>query len=365
MTAATKACRIPASRPRTRKILTRSLSTINLSKNIILKEKIMLANRWARSGLVLFTLFFLLSVLEIDAWARAGGGGSFGSRGSRSFSAPRSTPAPTPASPSQGSGQFNTPTAPAPSPFGGGGFLRGMAGGLVGGMLGGMLFRSLGFAGGTDSAGGGIGFMDIALIGALLYGIYWFIKRRRSEVTAAGTSYRDSLSSGAGQTATPIPMTAYETGTTESDVETGLRHIRQMDPRFDEKGFTDGCLDQFFKIQGAWASRDMSGVRSLLTDEMNKMLQGEADRLRAAQQVNRLENIAVRTVEITEIWQEKGEDFITVLIYANLLDYTTAEQTGQIVSGSRTEPVKFREYWTFVRPVGDHPWKLSAIHQAE
>jgi predicted lipid-binding transport protein (Tim44 family) len=326
----------------------------------------MLANRWARSGLVLFTLLFLLSVLEIDAWARAGGGSSMGSRGSRSFSAPRSTPAPAPSSPSQGSGQFNTPAAPAPSPLGGGGFLRGMAGGLVGGMLGGMLFRSLGFAGGdAGGMGGGIGMMDILLIGALLYGIYWFIKRRRSQTEAAGTSYRDSLAGGAGQTAAPAPMTAYEPATTESDLETGLRHIRQMDPRFDEKSFTDGCMDLFFKVQGAWANRDMSGVRNLLTEEMSKMLQGEADRLRAAQQVNRLDNIAVRSVEITEIWQEKGEDFITAQIYANLLDYTTDERTGQVVSGSRTEPVKFREYWTFARPVGDHPWRLSAINQAE
>lgn len=327
----------------------------------------MLKNRWALSGLVLFTLFFLLSVLEIDAWARAGRGGSFGSRGSRSYTTPRSTPAPAPSNPSQGSRQqLNTPpAAPASSPFGGGGFLRSMAGGLVGGMIGGMLFRSLGFAsGGAGGTGGGIGMMDILLIGALLYGIYWFIKRRRSQA-AEGTSYRDSLAGGAGQTAAPAPLTAYEPQTTESDIETGLRHIRQMDPRFDEKGFTDGCMDQFFKVQGAWANRDMSGIRNLLTDEMNKTLQGQADELRAAQQVNRLENIAVRSVEITEIWQEKGEDFITVQIYANLLDYTTDERTGQVVSGSRTEPVKFREYWTFSRPVGDHPWRLSAISQAE
>jgi len=323
----------------------------------------MSANRWARIGLVFFSLFFLLSVLEIDAWARAGGGRSMGSAGSRSFTSPRSTPAPAPSSPSPGSKQFNTAPAPAPSPFGGGGFLRSMAGGLVGGMLGAMLFRSLGFAGGAGSAGGGIGMMDILLIGALLYGIYWFIKRRRSQATAAGTSYRDSLTADAGQTA--APMASYEPETRESDQETGLRHIRQMDPRFDEKTFTDGCMDQFFKVQGAWANRDMTGVRNLLTDEMNNTLQGEADRLRAAQQVNRLENIAVRSVEIAEIWQEKGEDFITVQIYANLLDYTTDERTGQIVSGSRTEPVKFREYWTFTRPVGDHPWKLSAIQQAE
>ncbi|MEK7826681.1 MAG: hypothetical protein AAB299_02930 [Thermodesulfobacteriota bacterium] len=189
----------------------------------------MLANRWVNCGLVLFSLFFLLSVLEIDAWARAGGGRSMGSRGSRTYTAPRSTPAPTPSSPSQGTRQYN-PAQPASSPFGGGGFLRGMAGGIIGGMLGGMLFRSLGFAGGSSGGfGGGIGIMEIILIGALLYGIYWFIKRRRSQAPA-GVSYRDSSAMDAGQTT--APMTAYEPETRESDVETGLRHIRQMDPRF-------------------------------------------------------------------------------------------------------------------------------------
>jgi predicted lipid-binding transport protein (Tim44 family) len=323
----------------------------------------MFANRWAKCSFVLFSLFFLLSILEIDAWARAGGGRSMGSRGSRSYTAPRSTPAPTPSSPSQGSKQFNTPPAPASSPFGGGGFLRGMAGGIIGGMLGGMLFRSLGFAGGSGGGfGGGIGIMEIILIGALLYGIYWFIKRRRSQAPA-GVSYRNSSAIDGGQTA--APMTVYEPETRESDVETGLRHIRQMDPRFDERDFTDGCMDRFFKIQGAWANRDMSGIRNLLTDEMYKSLQEEADQLRAKQRINRLDNIAVRSVEITEIWQEGGVDFITAKLYANLLDYTTDERTGEVVSGSRTEPVKFQEYWTFTRPVGDHPWKLSAIHQAE
>jgi predicted lipid-binding transport protein (Tim44 family) len=54
-----------------------------------------------------------------------------------------------------------------------------------------------------------------------------------------------------------------------------------------------------------------------------------------------------------------------VKLYANLLDYNVDEQTGQLLSGSRTEPVKFNEYWTFTRPVGDNPWKLSAINQVE
>ncbi len=326
----------------------------------------MFAHRWTRSGLVLFAILFLLSVLEIDAWARVGGGGSMGSRGSRSYSAPRSTPAPAPASPSQRAGQYNTPTAPASSPFGGGGFLRSMAGGLAGGMLGAMLFRSLGFAGGAAGGGGGIGMMDLLLIGALLYGVYWFIKRRRSEApaeTLAGTYYRELPAQDAGRTTQP--MLAYESGGPENDVATGLRHIRQMDPYFDEKRFTDACMDQFFLIQGAWANRDMSGVKDILTDGMFGTLRDDAEKLKAKKQINRLENIAVRSVEIVELWQEGGEDFITVKFYANLLDNTIDEQTGQVVSGSKTEPVKFNEYWTFTRPVGDHPWKLSAINQVE
>ena len=328
----------------------------------------MFKNRWALVGLVVFTVFFFLSILEIDAWARAGGGRSSGSRGSRSYTPPRATPAPAPApvSPSQGSRQYGAPAAPAPSPLGGGGFLRSMAGGIVGGMIGGMLFRSLGFAGGGASGagtGGGIGMMDILLIGALLYGIYWFIKRRRREATASapsGNYYRESSAPDTLQTAAPIP-----TYQPQDDAAAGLGHIRQMDPYFDEKRFTDGCMDQFFSIQGAWANRDMSGVRSALTEEMFGKLQADAGQLKVNKQINRLENIAVRSVDITEVWQEAGDDFITVKLYANLLDYTIDEQTGQLLSGSRTEPVKFNEYWTFTRPVGNNPWKLSAITQAE
>jgi predicted lipid-binding transport protein (Tim44 family) len=325
----------------------------------------MVKKRWASSAVIIFTLFFLLSTLEIDAWARIGGGGSFGSRGSRSFSVPRSTPAPAPASPYQSSRQYGTPAAPAPQPFGGGGFLRGMAGGIVGGMLGGMLFRSLGFAGGAGGMGGGFGFMDILLIGGLLYGIYWFMKRRRQAATGvpAGTYYRDTTAMDSGRAAQAMP--AHEAGGRESDVETGLSHIRQMDPHFDEKRFTDGCLDQFFRIQGAWANRDMSGVKALLTAEMFGIFRGQAEELKAKKRINRLENIAVRSIEITEAWQEGGDDFLTVNLYANLLDYTVDEQSGQIVSGSRTEPVKFNEYWTFTRPVGDKPWMLAAINQME
>jgi predicted lipid-binding transport protein (Tim44 family) len=79
--------------------------------------------------------------------------------------------------------------------------------------------------------------------------------------------------------------------------------------------------------------------------------------------INRLENIAVRSLEVTEAWQESGQDFVTVRFLASVLDYTVEETSNRVLDGSSSEPVKFEEYWTFTRPVGSQAWKLSAIQQ--
>jgi len=318
-----------------------------------------------KMGLIAFAVFLaLFYLISSVAEARVGGGRSFGSRGSRSFGS-------SPGSPSrsyQDSRSYNTPsrTSPyaAPQSQPGGGFMRSLAGGVLGGMAGALLFRSLGF-GGTGGLGGGIGMMDILLLGAILYGIYWFIKKRRQAATAANapmaygsTGNREAFNPGS--YAPPIRDIPPATGNEAGD---GLSSIRQSDYSFDEKRFKDAALDNFFTIQGAWASRDMTGVRDLLTDEIYDTIQQDAETLRAKKQINKLDNIAVRSVDITEAWQEGGRDFITIRFYANLLDYTVDEASGEVVAGSKTEPVKFLEFWTFTRSEGSNPWRLSAVNQ--
>jgi hypothetical protein len=79
--------------------------------------KSMFQIRWAKQGLILFTVFLFLSVLAIDAWARVGGGRSFGSRGSRTYTMPRSTPAPH-HEPLSSKPAVRHPGPAPPSPFG-------------------------------------------------------------------------------------------------------------------------------------------------------------------------------------------------------------------------------------------------------
>jgi predicted lipid-binding transport protein (Tim44 family) len=234
-----------------------------------------------------------------------------------------------------------------------------------------MLFRSLGFAGGFGGFGGGFGLFDLLLLAGIGYLIYWMVRRSRipQEAPVAGyqygrmpaDSYGATVSSGAGSAATVEDRPLFGS----DDLERGLGHIRQMDHGFDEAAFREWSTDTFFRIQGAWMHRDLAKLRPLLTEEMQGAFTKQLEELRAKGQVNRLENIAVRSVEMTEAWQEQGKDYVTVRYLANLLDYTVDQATGSVVGGSNTEPVKFEEYWTWVRPVGPNPWRLAAIHQAE
>ena len=320
------------------------------------------------AAIILVALALSPVLYVTEAWARAGGGSSSGSRGSRSYSSP--SPSSSPAAPSQ-------PTSPglqqpAPARPGWGGMMGGMLGGLLlGGLLGGLFF---------GHGGGGIGMLEILIIG----GLAWFaISYMRRQQAAGPSGYATSGGYGsapasrydpspAGGTAVPAGGTATPAGgiaTMEapagpSDLERGLAHIRQMDPGFDPRAFSETASDVFFKVQGAWTARSMAGVSSLLMPEMSGTLQRDCDRLKAEHKVNRLENIAVRVAEVTEAWQESGQDFVTVHFLASLLDYTTDESGAQVLEGSPSEPVKFEEYWTFTRPVGPAAFRLSAIQQA-
>jgi len=315
-------------------------------------------------GLLGLLVAAALYLAEGDALARAGGGMSSGSRGSRSFSSP-SRPYSSPSS--QQPLTQPRPVAPtaAPQPAPVGSFWRSMAGGLAGGFLGAMLFRGL-MGGGMGGAG--IGLMDILLLAAIGYGIYRWVKKRREEEPVPAEGYYErqvgvgyygpQLTEGAAAAQTPLFQG-------DGDLQGGLNHIRQMDARFDEAGFCELCEDNFFKVQAGWMNREVDPIANLLTTEMQNEFRKQFDGLKQQGRINRLENIAVRKVEINEAWQETGQDYVTVRFLANLLDYTVDERSGQVVEGNKTEPVKFEEYWTWTRPVGSNPWRLSAINQPD
>jgi predicted lipid-binding transport protein (Tim44 family) len=218
------------------------------------------------------------------------------------------------------------------------GLMGGIGGFLLGGLLGSMLFGGLG-----HGLFGGIGLMEILLIAGVLYFVYAYMRRRQQPAPASSYGYTPPRASDAGywqSAAGSAPSATMDRPEVVDDMERGLGHIRQMDGGFDPQ-------------------------RDALTPEMYEAMQKDCELQRVEHRLDRLENVAVRSVQVSEAWQENGRDYVTVHFLASMLDYTVDERTDQLIKGSRSEPVRFEEYWTFVRPVGPNPWRLSAIQQAQ
>lgn len=291
--------------------------------------------------LVFFTLIFMeagITAHYADARSKSGG---------RSFTSP-SRPAPLQA-PSQ-FGQRSQPSQP-------GGFGRGLMGGLLGGALGGMLFGSL-----FGASGGGMGILPLLLLGGIGYFLYKRFVNRPSDPASVrqpppeADRFQEGFGGFGGSSAPPIPPIR------EPDtLAGGLAAIRLSDPSFDEKYFLEVASDVFFKVQAGWMRRDLASYRHLLGSQLAAEYERHFARMKELGHLNKLESIAIRKVEIVAAGSEQGEDFVTVLFTANLLDYTVDEKTGVLVEGNMTEPVKFAEQWTWARPIRTLDWRLEGI----
>jgi predicted lipid-binding transport protein (Tim44 family) len=308
-----------------------------------------------------FLLIFGISLISLvlfdgaTVWARATSGGSRGSRSSSSPMAPSTTPssssrstAPLPAT------SQPMPLAPQrPSVFGG--LMGGLAGFALGGLIGSMLFGGMG-----AGLGGGIGLLELLLIGGAVLFLFRMLRGRGETPAYAGAEAYGSRSQGWSSGGGGVVM---ETPPGESDLDRGIGHIRSMDAGFDPAAFAEWAKGTFADVQTGIVRRDLSGVRDRLTPQEFARLLSQCDELRAAGRTNRIERIQVARADVSEAWQESGQDWVTVYFAVSLADYTVDDATGAVVEGATT-PVDIQEYWTFTRPVGPNPWRLSAIQSA-
>lgn len=310
---------------------------------------------------VAFAVAAVLAAEVGDAWARARGGGS---RGSRSYSAPARPSPVTPGTPTSPSRSLNQPTPASAPPMQRPGFFSGLGGALagfaLGGLLGGLLFGGFG-------RGFGIGFMDILIVAGVAMLVWHFLKRRReSETPAYATAGAGASRYGATAPATGASTLIGMAGshTREGELERGVAHVRQMDAGFNPESVADWARTLFGSVQSAVAMRDVGILRDRLTPEMYNVLQGQCQELKTARRTNSVEKVVLDRAEVTEVWQEGGYDFVTVWFTGSMLDYTVDDKSGDVIEGSKTDPQTIEEFWTFTRPVGPNKWKLTAIQSA-
>jgi predicted lipid-binding transport protein (Tim44 family) len=288
--------------------------------------------------------------------ARVGGGGSSGSRGSRTFSAPPSTTtAPGTAQPMNRT--FTQPGSPgmgAPAAAGAakGGFFNrpgmGLLGGLAAGFLGAGLLGML-FGGGMFSGLGGlssiIGLMlQIGLIIIVVrLAMSWWQRRHTPASAYAG-----------GPAAGSAPQTGFGSGM-GFGLGSGSAPLEILPADYEayERLLGD--------IQAAWSNEDVAKLHTLATPEMVSYFSKDLEQNKANNDVNKVSNVKLLQGDLAEAWREGETDYASVAMRFSLVDKTLERTTGRLVSGSET-PIEATEVWTFARQRGGN-WELSAIQQ--
>jgi predicted lipid-binding transport protein (Tim44 family) len=289
----------------------------------------------------------VLAVTSADA--RIGGGFSSGSRGTRTFSAPPSTStAPGTTQPFSrsttqpynsginspvGGGFFNRP---------GGGLLRGLAAGFLGAGLFGLLF-----GGGLFSGIGGFSsilglLLQVGLIVLLIrWAMSWWQRRQMSEPAYAGgnpaaesSTYRSGLNFGWGSSSAPL----------------------QIQPA-DYEAFERLLIE----LQAAWSNEDIARMSTMATPEMISFFEGDLERNRARNAINKVSGTRLLQGDLAEAWQEGNTDYATVAMRFSMVDCTVDRTTGRLIEGSE-QPIEATEVWTFARQRGGD-WQVSAIQQ--
>jgi hypothetical protein len=290
-------------------------------------------------------------VTATTADARLGGGASFGSRGSRTFSMPSATPTAPRVSPFQRSatpnpGWGNSGLAPAGSGFLGGGFGRGLIGGFLGAGLFGMLFGG----GLTGGLGGGMSLIGLIMQIGLLYLGFRFV---------SGFFAARRMANGGG----PAPFGGLHTGGLQGGAVGGIAPAVPINigPE-DYQAFEHRLAES----QAAYSDRNISALHRIATPEMSGSFEQEIAENDRHGVVNKISDVRLLQGDLAEAWREQGSDYATVAMRFSLVDATVEKASGRLVAGDATRPQEVTEVWTFRRPAGGgaQAWTLSAIQQA-
>jgi predicted lipid-binding transport protein (Tim44 family) len=326
----------------------------------------------SRKFFVAAAAILLAATLSVgDAYARAGGGGSFGSRGSRSFSMPSATPTAPRVSPfdrAPGASTLNPglqrPGFNRPGGFFGGGFGRGFLGGLVGAGLLGLLFGH-GLFGGFSGIFSMLGLLlQIGLIVLLVRLAFGFF-RNRQRPAFAGAPYGGAPGPDYGGTYRTAsgPLGGSPLGGTP--LGEGYAAAPATSPIEIAKADYDAFESRLTEIQDAYGRGDLTTLRRLTTPEMAEEFAQELAANARRGVIDKVSGAKLIQGDLSEAWREPDAEYATVAMRYSVLNPIVDQAAGRVVSGSASVPEEVTEVWTFRRPTGGtaQDWQLSAIQQ--
>jgi predicted lipid-binding transport protein (Tim44 family) len=164
------------------------------------------------------------------------------------------------------------------------------------------------------------------------------------------------------ETVVPPALTTHveERGTDEPTIvdrnaKKRLGALETREAGFSWDAFLERVHDAYAELNAGWSERNLGRARPYVSDAFYRSQLYWVAAYQHAKLRNVMEEARIEKVELADVASDRWYDAITIRIFAEGLDYTIREGTDEVVSGRRSKPRRYSEYWTFVRSARAKP----------
>jgi predicted lipid-binding transport protein (Tim44 family) len=146
-----------------------------------------------------------------------------------------------------------------------------------------------------------------------------------------------------------------------TEVNTGLRAIRDADPAFDAKGFVEGAKMAYEMIVSAFAEGDRKSLKNLLSKEVYEGFVAAIGEREQRNEKIQSSFVGINKADIVGAEMKGSEAHVTMRIVSELIS-ATRDAAGEVIDGDPEAVAEVKDVWTFSRDTRsrDPNWKLVA-----
>ncbi|MEO6601779.1 MAG: TIM44-like domain-containing protein [Polyangiaceae bacterium] len=124
--------------------------------------------------------------------------------------------------------------------------------------------------------------------------------------------------------------------------------LQQKDPAVSWEGVTGRVSLIFAELQVAWSGRDALRIRPYVSDNLFQSMYYWIDLYTQEKCRNVNENASILRIDLANVMSDAYYDAVTLRVFATGLDYTISDN-GKLLSGNKSRPRTYSEYWTLIR----------------
>lgn len=152
----------------------------------------------------------------------------------------------------------------------------------------------------------------------------------------------------------------------DTELNKGLRAIRDVDASFEPKSFVNGAKMAYEMIVTAYADGDRKTLKNLLSREVfDGFVAAISDRESRSEKIES-SFVGIDKADIVSAEMKGGEAHITLRIISELIS-ATRNKAGEVIDGDPETVAEVKDVWTFARDTrsNDPNWKLVATEEEE